>query len=224
MRLLAFDSSGPALSAACDLDGRLLAHRHRRLERGHAEHLLPLLAELLAEAGWRWQAIELVAVTLGPGSFTGLRAGIAVARALGLASGCPTLGLGTLEVLAEAEAAAAPDDPRPILALIDARRDEVYAQRCGAGLVPLEEPALLPAAAVPALAHGCRLVGTPAAWAAAGLAGRTQDADARDLARLARRRLAAGAVPAAATTLRPLYLRPPDARPGAGASLLVEAS
>ena len=224
MRLLAFDTSGQALSAACALDGRLLGHRRQRLDRGHAERLLPVLSELLAETGWRWDQIELVAVTLGPGSFTGLRAGIAVARALGLTPGCLALGLGTLEVLAEAASAAAPDDPRPIAALIDARRGEVYGQRFKAGLAPLAEAALLPATAVPELARGCRLVGTPAAWTAVGLDGLDRDADARDLARLAWRRLAAGVAPAAATDLRPLYLRAPDARPGAGASLLVETS
>lgn len=219
MRLLAFDTSGPALSAAVGDGDRLLAWRYEALARGHAERLLPTLSSVLAEAGWRWAEVEFVAVTIGPGNFTGLRAAIAVARALALSLGCPVLGLGTLDVLAEATAD--PADPRPILALLDARRDELYAQRFTAAAEPLEPPALARTEEAAALGRGCRLVGEPTAVAGEGS---PQTADARDLLTLARRRLAAGATPTAGVALRPLYLRPPDARPGAGASLLPAAS
>lgn len=224
MRLLAFDTSSTALSAAAGDGARLLAWRHEALARGHAERLLPTLAAVLAEAGWRWAEVDVVTVTVGPGNFTGLRAGIAVARALTLSLGCSALGLGTLEVLAEAAAKTEPDDPRPILALLDARRAELYAQRFTASAQPLEPPALVRAEDVEALAAGCRLVGEPAALATAPCEGLMRSVDARDLLTLAHRRLAAGAAAARGQTLRPLYLRPPDARPGAGASLLPAAS
>lgn len=203
LRLLAFETSGAALSAAVAEGGRLVACRHEDRVRGHAERLLPMLQQVLATAGWGWRSIELVVVTLGPGNFTGLRAGIAVARGLSLALGCPALGLGTLEVMAQAEAGRQPD-AGPMQALLDARRGEVYAQPFADDLTPLDEPRLLPEAEAAALPY--RRAAFPP--------------DARSLALLAAHRLMGGAQPAAGSTLRPLYLRAPDARPGAGASLL----
>lgn len=203
MRVLALDTSGPALSAAAAEYGRLLAWRREELERGHAERLLPVLTTVLAESGWRWTGIGLVAVARGPGSFTGLRAGIAVARAMSLALGCPVLGVGTLEVMAHAHG---PGDP--VYAVLDARRGELYAQRFAADLAPEGPPGLTPAGGpVPA---GYRVV--------------TDAPDARAVAALAMAMLAAGVLPGPGSELRPLYVRPPDARPGAGASLLVAAS
>ena len=122
----------------------MLSSRREVLTRGHAERLLPLLQEVLAQAGWTWRDIDLVVVTEGPGNFTGLRAGIAVARALALALDRPVLGIGTLELLAEAGAAAVPDNPLPILAVIDARREELYAQRFSPDLRPITGPSLVP--------------------------------------------------------------------------------
>lgn len=232
MRVLAFDTSGPALSAAAGVLGSdsaagLAAFRREALARGHAERLLPVLEEVLGEAGWRWRDLDRLAVTVGPGNFTGLRAGIAVARALGLALGLPALGLGTLE--ATAQAAGGGDvaaERRPILAVLDARRGQVYAQRFGPGLVPLEAPALVDRPAFVERAASCRVVGDPSAWAGTGWAGSAVTADARDLLALAARRGDRGGGAAAAPPahrLRPLYLRAPDARPGAGASLLAAA-
>lgn len=202
MRILAFDTSGPALSAAATEGGRLLAWHREDLPRGHAERLLPALTDLLAEAGWRWAEVELVAVTQGPGNFTGLRAGIAVARALGLALGIPVLGLGTLEVMAHGSGSGGPS-----VAVLDARRGEAYAQRFAADLAPETAPELVPVALL--LPDGYRLIDA--------------GPDALALASLAAARLAAGVVPGPGTALRPLYLRPPDARLGAGASLLPAA-
>jgi tRNA threonylcarbamoyladenosine biosynthesis protein TsaB len=204
LRVLAFDTSGPALSAAAaESGGRgVLAWRREELARGHAERLLPMLREVLAGVGWGWADVGLVAVTRGPGSFTGLRAGVAVARALGLSLGCPVLGLGTLEVVAHAAAGAG----RPLLAVLDARRGEVYAQRFAADGSAEGPPELLPA-------------GTVAEASGVEVADRAPDA--RDLAALALARLADGAArPGPGAGLRPLYVRQPDARPGAGASLL----
>lgn len=203
LRLLAFETSGAALSAAAAEGERLVAYRHEDGVRGHAERLLPVLQQVLATAGWGWRSIELVAVTLGPGNFTGLRAGIAVARGLSLALGCPALGLGTLEVMAQAEAERQPD-AGPMQALLDARRGEVYAQPFAEDLTPLDVPRLLTEAKAASLPY--RRAAMPP--------------DARSLALLAAHRLAGGAEATAGSTLRPLYLRAPDARPGAGASLL----
>jgi tRNA threonylcarbamoyladenosine biosynthesis protein TsaB len=228
LRLLAFDTSGPSLSVAAHEAGRLV-HRAEALTRGHAERLLPLLRVVMAEAGWRWQEIGLVAVTLGPGNFTGLRAGIAVARALHLSLGCRTLGVGTLEVIARGGAEQAGRRGLPILATLDARRGEVYAQRFAADATPLEAPAILAREALLAMLGGdaCLVAGDVAPW----LPAEVRDAhevvesgpDARYLVQAARRRLASDADPAPGAALRPLYIRPPDARPSAGASLVAAA-
>lgn len=223
MRLLAFDTSGAAISAAAAENDTLLAVRHEPLARGHAERLLPLLVEVLAQSSWTWCDLDMLVVTAGPGNFTGLRAGIAVARSLALALQCPVLGLGTLELLAEAGAAAVPDNRLPLEALLDARRDEVYRQRFTAEIVPLSLPVLEPVA-VAGGTGGSILIGDAAAIVAArrGCDDRVIEAapHARYLVTAARRRLASGEVAGSGRLLRPVYLRQPDARMGAGASLL----
>jgi tRNA threonylcarbamoyladenosine biosynthesis protein TsaB len=229
LRFLAIDSSGPSLSAAAARGSEPAAYRFEPLARGHAERILPLLGEVLAEAGWSWRDVGLVAVTVGPGNFTGLRAGIAVARALALALDIPTLGLGTLETVAEAAAPRSARPDLPLLVALDARRDELYAQGFAPDLAPEGPAELLPRADVLArlARRPCRLAGDALTLVAgAGSVAETLEAgpDALALARLAWRRLAAGASPVPGTALRPLYIRPPDARPGAGASLLVAAS
>lgn len=223
MRVLALDSSGPDLSAAAADEGNLRACRRETLGRGHAERILPMLAALLPQAGWRWPDIELIAVTLGPGNFTGLRAGIAVARALCLALDRPALGIGTLETVAQAAAAAGLPPCRELLVAMDARREEVYAQRFDHELTPLDEPALQAPAGL-RIGAGCILVGDRAPAIAAAIGGRhaamAAAPDAAAVAMAAWRRLRQGVAPMPGTALRPVYVRPPDARPGAGASLL----
>jgi tRNA threonylcarbamoyladenosine biosynthesis protein TsaB len=86
----------------------------------HTSRLLPLAAGLLEDAGLRWRDIELIAVGLGPGTFTGLRIGIASARGLAAATGAPVVGVGTLRALA------AGGGGGRVLAVIDARRGEVF--------------------------------------------------------------------------------------------------
>src|SRR5450432_1394851 len=107
MTILALDTSGAACSVALrDGAGRLLAHRFEALARGHAERLMPMLREVMAEADVDFAALALIAVTTGPGSFTGIRVGLAAARGLALASGLPILGITAFEALAGAVPAA----------------------------------------------------------------------------------------------------------------------
>lgn len=223
MRLLALDTSGVAVSAAVAQGDRIVAACHEPLAHGHAERTLPLLRDVICRAGWAWRDIEVMVVSLGPGNFTGLRAGVAVARALSLAIGCPTLGLGTMESAAEAAAEFAND--QPIQVVLDARRGEVHAQRFAADLQALTEPALLSLGQLlDDMPAGCLLVSDlgDGRRELSMCDNRTIEAklDARYLLRAAWRRLASGDTTVPGTALRPLYLRSPDARPGAGASLL----
>ncbi|MFO1038221.1 MAG: tRNA (adenosine(37)-N6)-threonylcarbamoyltransferase complex dimerization subunit type 1 TsaB [Geminicoccaceae bacterium] len=222
MRVLAFDTSGAGLSAVVLDGGRELAAFAQDIGRGHAEQLLPALVAVIEEAGLRWSDLDVVGCTVGPGSFTGLRAGIAVARALSLAGPLPTFGVGTLEAMA----LGCGPGGEPVLASIDARRDQVYAQLFAPDLAPLSPPALLSVEEAQALLPPrARLVGSGSHL----LVGRPSDAQRMVEAPLHARYVAAmmvlqqrdGAQFYPGTELRPLYLRAPDARPSAGQPLVV---
>ena len=214
MRLLAFDTAAGACSAAVWGGGAVVARRYQRRARGHAEALMPMIEAVLAEADLDYADLDALAVTRGPGTFTGLRIGLAAARGLALATGLPLAGLGTLEVIA----AGVPDSfrGRPVLAGIEARRGELYVQVFGNDGRPAGPPQALALEAAVALATdrpvvvagnaAARLAG--ALGADALLAPGDGEPDAAVLARLA----AALPLPAAGTVVSPLYLRPPDAR------------
>jgi len=186
---------------------RTLGLRSEVMLKGHSERLGGLARDAVAEAGG-FDVVDWIGVTVGPGSFTGLRVGLAFAQGLGAALNRPVVGVSTLDALAAS--ASAPD----IAALIDARRGQVYARiwRDGVAEGPPEALSLEQAAErVSGLAAGAVLVGSGAvliADAAPGaavldLAGPSPEA----LARLAARLDPAAAPP------KPLYLRAPDATP-----------
>jgi tRNA threonylcarbamoyladenosine biosynthesis protein TsaB len=94
----------------------------------HMTRLMPLIAELLDEAGWSWAEIERIAVGVGPGTFTGLRIGVSTARALARSLSCPLVGVSTLHSLAlNLDQAAQDADPDAVVAVLDARRREAFA-------------------------------------------------------------------------------------------------
>ena len=224
MRVLAIDTALEACSAAV-LDteqAAIAAHESLAMLRGHAEALMPMIARVLNRAGLEFAALDRIAVTTGPGSFTGLRVGIAAARGIALAAGKPAVGLSTLAAYAAPLIAA--DDTLPVVSAIDARHDHVYLQVFGPGgrtivaprLAPLREALRVAATGAP------RLIGTAAAMlAAAWPAGERAPSlvDARrapDLDWVARLGAAAeetGVPP------KPLYLRAPDAQPQSAAQL-----
>ena len=149
MKLLALDTSTEFLSLALWQDGEL---RVRELLAGqkHSELLLPLLGELLAEAGWRLNELDGIAFGMGPGSFTGLRIGCGVAQGLAFGAGVPVIGVGTLEALAQQ----AGQDK--VIACLDARMQEVYYaayEKCEAGWREMLAPELCPPERVPPV-HG----------------------------------------------------------------------
>jgi tRNA threonylcarbamoyladenosine biosynthesis protein TsaB len=173
------------------------------MERGHQERLAPMAAELMAGRGFA--DVTKIVVTIGPGSFTGLRVGLAFAKGLGFATGAPLAGIGTLAALTAGVAGAA-------AGVIDARRGLVYVRAFEAGR-PLTELGVLPiASAAEQLSHlrDLTLVGPGAALLAPHLpAARVDKRPAPDLAALGP--LAERVQPA--PELRPIYLRAPAAQP-----------
>lgn len=213
MRLLVIDTALGACTAAVFEDARALAVRSVAMDKGHQEALAPLVAEAVREVGLTFDDLDRIGVTVGPGSFTGLRVGLSFAQGLAQALGKPIVGVSTLDALA------ASVEGRAVAALIDARRERVYARlyRDGEGQ---DAPEALPVAEVTArieaqLGADVVLVGSGAALL--DLPGaRTEPLAAPTPEALARlTRAADPAVPP-----KPLYLReadatPPSRKPGA---------
>ena len=202
MRILAVDTCLAACQVAV-LDGeRLAAMASEPMERGHQERLAPLASEVMTKAGLAFTALDRIAVTLGPGSFTALRVGLAFAKGLGLALRRPVVGLGCLEVLAEPFAAA----PGRTLALLPGRGAAACSQVFEGGIA-LGPSVLVEVAGLDALEPVARVVGA-AELADGGLPGAERAPaafpDPAVLARMAARREPG--------RLDPLYMRPPDAR------------
>lgn len=127
MIVLAIDTAGVDCAVAVydGAAGRVLGSVSETIGRGHAERLMAMIDEALDKAGLTLSEMTRVAVTVGPGSFTGIRVGVAAARGLALALGVECVGVSTLSVLANLPA---PGAPRAVLAAMNAHRDEVYAQ------------------------------------------------------------------------------------------------
>jgi tRNA threonylcarbamoyladenosine biosynthesis protein TsaB len=201
LTILAIDCSTSACSAALRRGDALLAVK-RVIGRGQAEAMVPLIGDVLKESGLDWPEIQLIGITVGPGSFTGLRIGLAAARALALARSIPIAGVTTADLLA----AMVPPElyrDRRLLIAIDSKRDDLFVAVEG------EIRALLPEAAL-AWQSGPLLVAGDAAEKFRGLRDDIEILpllpDAEPLAELAARRYREGtALPA-----QPLYLRPPD--------------
>jgi tRNA threonylcarbamoyladenosine biosynthesis protein TsaB len=199
--ILVIDTCLTACSVAVVADGRVAAAFSEPMERGHQERLAPMVAEVMA--GLAFADLQRIGATVGPGSFTGLRVGLAFAKGLALALGIPVVGVGTLQALASGE-------PGRAAAIVDARREQVYLQAFEEG-APLTEPEALTAgdaaARLTGLGSGWRLVGSGASLVAgllpsAEVVARTAP-DPAAIARLAQ---------TSSQPARPLYLRAPDAK------------
>jgi tRNA threonylcarbamoyladenosine biosynthesis protein TsaB len=226
--VLGIDTSTTACSAALLRDGEPVAFRFEAMERGQAERLNPMVAEVLAEAGVTFADLTLLAVTTGPGAFTGLRIGLACARAVALAAGTPLAGVTTFDALARA-VPAAERDGRDIVVCVNGKRRDVFVQRFDARLRPIGVPgALAPEGAAAALADGAILLAGDGAAQLRGSLEATDEAGDGPTARLRfstaclppdARHVAALGLAAGASALppRPFYIRPPDARLPGGA-------
>ena len=218
---MGLDSALQRCSVAIARDRATVAVRAADMERGHAEHIAPMTAAVLKEAGARVADLGRIGVVVGPGGFTGVRVALAFARGLGVATGVPVIGLTSLAALAGNVAA---DDAESLIApVIDARRGQVYAglyKADGETLVApfVAAPDAVFARLVDAAGPSCVVtVGTgagllpslPENWRRSGAG---DQIDAAIVARLA------GTAPPPAGPPAPLYLRPPDAKPAGSAA------
>ena len=209
MLVLSVDTCLAASSVAVIEDGRPLASRSEPMTRGHQERIAPLAKEIASEAGIAFSSLDRIAVTVGPGSFTGLRVGLSFAKGLAQALGIPCVGVNSLEALA-----ASIEARGFVAAVLDARMGQVYLQVFDGGKALMAPDALDIGSAAARLAElwsggPATLVGSGAAL----LEGVLPEAVRLDLAvadPVAIARLAA-ARPAPAHSPRPLYLRAPYA-------------
>ena len=217
MILLAIDTAS-TLCAACVYDsaaGKELGRTVLDLGKGHAEHLIDVVHDAMAQAGVDFPALERIAVAVGPGSFTGVRVGVSAARGFAMALKIPAVGVTTLEAIA-AEAREV-FGARTAMAALDGGRGEIHAAIYDETGREIVGPAAMGLAEAAALArnHAPLLVGSAAATVAEeadtglelGSTGAT--ADIRFYATL-------GATKQAGEKPKPLYLREADAKPQAG--------
>lgn len=232
MKVLGLDTATRATAAALlDTDPNHPLELERRDDPrpgerpGHATRLMVLAVELLESAGLRWRDLDRIAVGLGPGTFTGLRIGIATARGLAQAQGTPLVGVSTLRSLAmNADAASTARDHAAVLAVLDARRGEAFAAAWPTARAVTAEPLLAPAVLAPeqladaagALHGSCLAIGEGAIEFRAVLerSGASVPEDGSELHRVTainHCRLATGLQPSNPDEIRPTYLRLPDA-------------
>ena len=164
MLVLAIDTALGACSAAVldTVAGKIIASETLVMARGHAEAVMPLIARVMDDAAMDFAALDRVAVTTGPGSFTGLRVGIAAARGIALAAAKPAIGLTTFAGFAAPYIAA--DDSTPLVTAIDARHEHVYLQVFGSGGRTIIPPRVAPLreAVRAAMVGPARIVGSAA--------------------------------------------------------------
>ncbi len=207
MLILALDSALARCSAGLVADGALRAGRQEEAGRGQAALLPVMAAEVLDEAGVAATDLDFVAVTVGPGSFTGIRAGLALAHGIALAAGVPVVGVTVGEALADALPHLG---MRQFWSVIDSRRGRVFLEHGGSVLACALDQLPRPAGAV-------AVAGDAAVAVAARLAARDIDVmltdarlpTARHVAMAGGRRVAGALPPLPA---QPLYVDPPEAR------------
>ena len=224
MNVLAFDTCFAAVSAAVRWRSArgewLLREIYEPITTGHAERILPAIDSVMTGAGLKYNQLDRIAVTLGPGGFTGLRAGIATARALALAIDRPVVGLSSLAIMAERAnfLLGARRADRPMIVAVDARRGGLYVQTFGLNAGdPLSDALLLtPGEAAAQLPSGPILLVGSGATELQIASGRT-DAEALlpELQPHARQLALLAPILTPLSHVKPNYLRPADAKPSA---------
>ncbi len=216
--ILAIETGLGAASVALLRGAECVARATAPHAHANASDTLPMIEHVLAEGGASFDTLDALAVGIGPGSFTGIRIGLAAARGLALATGLPLVGIGTLEAAAMAAEA---DRESPLLVMIDAMRGQVYGQSFAferGTPLPLSAPELLDAEGVRAwLQHWPQkpvpIAGNAGDWLNThvpehGTQRRGGLPDAAIIGRMAQEKLRGGDLPPAL----PIYVRPPDAK------------
>lgn len=201
---LGFDTSHAYCAGVLICGETVLAERHEAMAKGQAERLMPMLEEMLAEAGCGWPDLARIGVGVGPGNFTGIRLSVAAARGLALSLGVPAIGVNLFD-------AAALNATEPVAVAIDARRGALYLQVFGQGLMPDLAPSLLTPADLPDWLRGRNMacLGTGGEALAAEIGGRHRPACYAPASAIAR--IAAVRTPGPRPA--PFYMRSADAAP-----------
>ncbi|NQV54955.1 MAG: tRNA (adenosine(37)-N6)-threonylcarbamoyltransferase complex dimerization subunit type 1 TsaB, partial [Rhodospirillales bacterium] len=142
MQILGFDTATSTCSAAIWRDGKICAHRFEVMERGQAEALVPMIEEVMGIGGVEYSELDAIAVTIGPGAFTGLRIGLATARALSLAASRPLIGITTFEAVYGGLGEECRRTGNLVIAM-ETKRADVYAQAFGEGGQNPSDPAAM---------------------------------------------------------------------------------
>jgi tRNA threonylcarbamoyl adenosine modification protein YeaZ len=235
MNILALDTCFSACSVAVDVPpagaARTPCSERAIMETGHAEALMPMIGRVVSEAGIAVADIDRIVVTRGPGTFTGVRTGIAAARGLALATGATLVGVSSLwspGFLAPTLIPECIGDDDAVLVVMDARKGMVYAQVIDTDARELTDPllvdvagaaALLPRHRLFAVGTAARIVGEAAAGAGRTIAWKHLRMSPEDHLPNAVHLIGLGHLEACAGPLQPLYLRAPDAKPQSGKSL-----
>jgi tRNA threonylcarbamoyladenosine biosynthesis protein TsaB len=218
MLILAIDTALDACAAAV-LDteaGQLIAQESQAMKRGHAEALMPLIGRVIAASGTAFASLSRVAVTTGPGSFTGLRVGLSAARGIALAANIPVVGVTTLT--AYAAPIVSQNAEHPVISVIDARHDQVYLQVVSGNGSALVRPRVAP---MEEALEACRFGAPYVVGNAAGLLGERWPSqavppagvDMQPAPDIAWVGWLGAAVSPNTAPARPFYLRAPDAKP-----------
>ncbi len=229
MNILGLDTATTGCSVAVEIDGETAARQSEEMAKGQAERLNPMIGDVMDQAGMSFDGLDAVGVTIGPGAFTGLRIGLAAARAIGFAVALPVIGITTFAALARA-VPRTERSGRTLVIAVNGKRREVFFQTLDEHGNTLSEPGALDPATVPdSLPPGPVLIagdGGPAlvhALEGCGEAGEGPEKrirfsaamappDAAHVAALAAQALAGADSSHLFAPPRPLYIRPPDAR------------
>lgn len=212
--VLAMDAAGSACSAAVWRNGAIVARRFTEMEHGQAEALIPMVQAVMAEAGLGFESLDLIAATTGPGSYTGVRVGLASARAIASAAGKPLSGVDSFDCI---RAGVAGTETGPLLVALETRRSDIYIRFYDTDGRVLDTDSVVSEAELVARFGGNPpfLVAGDAAERAAALlenakiSAAPRHGDAAKVAEIAAIRWISEKMPRPAA---PIYLRPPDAK------------
>lgn len=224
MKILAIDTALAACSAAAWDSGAVCARRFELRDRGHAEAIVPMIGACIDEAGIDYPDFDCFAVSIGPGTYTGLRIGHAAIRGLAIAMDTPVIGISCMAAVAHAAARAMPDAPADMAVVLNTKRADRYFQLFRHAVADGAPQAMPPPAIARILPSGPLLLAGDAAASIAADLDRHDTVvapgaglpDAADIAELAAQQAERGGLPPVSDFPRPLYLRPPDVTLSAG--------